>query len=93
MVVGWEVPPSGTIADGLWAVGTDIQPGRYRTAGPSGEWSCKWRRLDSPNDANAIVAPFFDGSSGYVDGPTYVEILAADKFFLSEDCEVWVKVE
>ncbi len=94
MIVGWETPPSNAIPNGLWAIGTDIEPGVYRTTGPTtGDLSCHWKRLDDPNDVNAFTFDIGERTSGYEDGPTYVKVLPADRYFYSSNCEPWTKVE
>ena len=86
--------PSGTIVDGMWLVGSDIQPGLYRTSGPSGELNCEWGRLQNLSEVEGIFLPFStDGTRGYESGPTYVEIKDTDKFFYSDSCEAWTLVE
>ena len=42
--------PKTTIdADGTYAVGTDIQPGVYSSAGPVGDGACYWKRVNGTN--------------------------------------------
>ena len=41
-------PKTSIDADGTYAVGTDIAPGVYSTAGPVGDGTCFWKRLGSP---------------------------------------------
>lgn len=105
MVVSWEVPPSGTIVNGTWRVGTEIQPGIYRTAGSiTGEdisasgydrgHKCVWGRAtegESPNDANPGSFIFASSRANLSHGPMRVEILPTDEYFYSSDCQPWVK--
>ena len=43
-------PPKTTIdADGTYAVGKDIQPGVYSSAGPVGDGACYWKRVNGTN--------------------------------------------
>ena len=68
-----------SFGDGIFQVGVDIQPGRYRTEGtPSG---CYWARLASRDD-------IIDNNFG--DGQQIVDILASDTFFESSSCGRWI---
>ncbi|MEV1175293.1 hypothetical protein [Nonomuraea sp. NPDC049784] len=65
-------------------VGTDIQPGTYRTTGPTGGFSmCYWARLRSAT--GEIIA------TGMPKGPASVTIDATDKAFLTGGCAEWTK--
>jgi hypothetical protein len=79
------VRPTGaflTFGDGTFTVGTDIQPGTYRTR--SGSPGCYWERLKG-----------FSGTFGDIitndntDGPAVVTIAASDKGFQSSGCGTW----
>ncbi|MGY1653397.1 hypothetical protein [Geodermatophilus sp. SYSU D01119] len=73
-------PPG--FSDGTYLVGTDVQPGLYRSTGAAG---CYWERLDDvTGDFDAILAN--DNPSGQ----TYVEILPTDVAFMTEDCGRWM---
>ena len=89
MIVEWPVNPNATIIDGVWRVGSDIQPGLYRTVPPERDFGgCYWARLaDLSGTFDAIIA------SGYSDSPVYVEIEASDAAFEATDCGIWSKVE
>ncbi|MEQ4716134.1 hypothetical protein [Nonomuraea sp. B19D2] len=64
-------------------VGTDIQPGTYRTTGPvAGSGMCYWARLRGATD---IVA------TGMPKGPASVTIEPADKAFVTGGCAEWTK--
>lgn len=66
--------------DGTYAVGTDIAPGTYSTAGPVGKGTCYWKR----------VAP--DGSlidNAISKKPQVVQIDASDKAFKTNGCQPW----
>ncbi|MFI7634517.1 hypothetical protein [Nonomuraea sp. NPDC049400] len=64
-------------------VGTDIQPGTYRTTGPvAGSGMCYWARVRGATD---IVA------TGMPKGPASVTIEAADKAFVTGGCAEWTK--
>lgn len=77
-------PPPGpktTIdADGTYAVGTDIVPGNYASAGPNPDGrACYWKRMNG---------------EGLVDNsltkkPAVVQISAGDTAFTTNDCQPW----
>lgn len=72
-------PLSGPIGDGVWIVGTDIQPGRYTSDGGA---ACVWQRLSGfggTSDESLEVG--FTGTA---------EILATDRGFSSSHCGTWV---
>jgi hypothetical protein len=76
-------PPG--FGDGTYLVGTDVQPGLYRTDGAT---TCSWRRLsDLSGDYDAILA-----SDYFSDGQAYVEILPTDGAFSTDDCGRWAPV-
>ena len=83
MTVEWQVPPNNAILDGIWRVGTDIEPGLYRTMSQG----CYWARLRNLTGRDDILAN--DNTSG----PAYVEILPTDIAFESSRCGTWAKVE
>ncbi|MFI7124417.1 hypothetical protein ACIBQ1_01905 [Nonomuraea sp. NPDC050153] len=66
-------------------VGTDIQPGTYRTAGPTaGIPMCYWARLRSATGDEI--------ASGMPSGPASVTVQATDKAFRTAGCAEWTKV-
>ena len=81
-------PPPGpktTIDDdGTYAVGTDIMPGIYRSAGRGmhPDPDCYWARLRSL-DTHDII-----DNNGSL-GPQVVEIQASDAAFLTQNCIPW----
>ncbi|SFP89027.1 hypothetical protein SAMN05660464_0005 [Geodermatophilus dictyosporus] len=76
---------SGAFDDGTYLVGSEIQPGTYRSTGGSG---CSWKRLaDLTGDYDAILA-----SDHFVDGQAYVEISPTDVAFSTDDCGTWSRV-
>jgi hypothetical protein len=83
-------PPPGpktTIdEDGTYAVGTDIVPGTYRTAGRGmdGEPDCYWARLRSL-DTHDII------NNNNSPGPQIVEVQPSDIAFLTQNCLPWQK--
>jgi len=77
-------PAAGTsFSSGTYEVGTEIQPGNYRTSGS--DW-CYWERLTS-NDGefDSIIA------NGNEDGPSSVSIKSSDAYVkFSGNC-TWTK--
>lgn len=68
-------------ADGTYAVGTDIAPGVYASAGPVGDGTCFWKRLGNPDGAtldNALTKK-----------PQTVQIDPTDKSFKTSGCQPW----
>jgi hypothetical protein len=65
--------------DGTYAVGTDIAPGVYQSAGPTDEGACYWKRAagDTMVD-NALTKK-----------PAFVQILPTDTAFSTSDCQAW----
>lgn len=76
-----EVASMSEFGNGVWHVGVDIVPGRYRAEGGS---SCYWQK--SPVDASDDII-----DNGLVDGPTTV-VIQDDILFTSQDCGTWTKV-
>jgi hypothetical protein len=67
--------------DGTYAVGTDIAPGTYSSAGPVGSGTCYWKRLGNP-DGNLI-------DNAMTKKPQVVQIDPADKSFKTSGCQPW----
>ncbi|CAA0126720.1 Uncharacterised protein [Mycolicibacterium vanbaalenii] len=65
--------------DGSYAVGTEIVPGVYQSAGPIDDGACYWKRTagDEMVD-NALTKK-----------PAFVEILPTDTTFSTSDCQTW----
>ncbi|WP_344837302.1 hypothetical protein [Nonomuraea dietziae] len=82
-------PPEGGLPPGIGiqVVGADIQPGTYRTDGPSpGMPLCYWARLKGTGgDPSEVI------TSGLPSGPATVTIEATDKAFQSGGCKPWVR--
>jgi hypothetical protein len=77
-------PPPGpktTIdADGTYAVGTDIVPGNYTSAGPTPDGgACYWKRTNG----DALV------DNSLTKKPAVVQISAGDTAFTTSDCQPW----
>lgn len=71
--------------DGTLVVGTDVQPGTYRTTGAD---FCVWeRRSGVSGDIDEFLA------GGVASGPTVVEILATDVAFYTGGCPEWTAVQ
>lgn len=66
-------------ADGSYAVGIDIAPGSYQSAGPVDDGACYWKRTagDELVD-NALTKK-----------PAFVQILPTDTTFSTSECQVW----
>lgn len=74
-------PKTAIDADGTYAVGTDIAPGVYSTAGPVGDGACFWKRIGNPDGAtidNALTKK-----------PQTVQIDPTDQSFKTNGCQPW----
>jgi hypothetical protein len=76
-------PPPGpktTIdADGTYAVGKDIQPGNYSSAGPVGDGACYWKRVSGSDIVdNALTKK-----------AQIVQIAPTDTAFTTNECQSW----
>ncbi|WP_123029258.1 hypothetical protein [Mycolicibacterium stellerae] len=79
-------PPPGpktSFGDGTYAVGTDITPGVYQSAGPVGDGACYWKRVNG----DGIVA------NAMTKKPQTVQIEAGDTAFTSSECQDWQKTD
>jgi hypothetical protein len=74
--------PAVAFGDGVRVVGSDIQPGIYKTAGAG---SCYWARMGDLAGSNI-------NENGIVTGPTTVEVLASDKAFKTSGGCDWSRV-
>jgi hypothetical protein len=75
---------SSGFGDGTYLVGSEIQPGTYRSTGSSG---CYWKRLSNlQGDLDAILA------NDDPEGQAYVEILPTDVAFSTDDCGTWSRI-
>jgi len=72
--------PKTTIdGDGTYAVGKDIVPGNYASAGPVQDGACYWKRTSGDEMVdNALTKK-----------PQVVQILASDTTFTTNDCQSW----
>src|ERR1700677_1439522 len=67
--------------DGTYAVGTEVVPGIYSSAGPVGDGTCYWKRTGNPDGAlidNALSKK-----------PQVVRIDPTDKAFKTTGCQPW----
>lgn len=73
-------PKTSIDSDGIYKVGTDIVPGTYASAGPSGEGVCYWRRADATDTTldNAMTKK-----------PQVVAITPDDVVFKTNGCQAW----
>ena len=78
--------PKTSFSAGTYEVGTDIQPGKYKTPGPEGgSGICYWARLkDTSGGPSAIIA------NGVPQGPSTVTIARTDAAFETSGC-TWTK--
>jgi hypothetical protein len=67
--------------DGTFAVGSDIVPGTYSTAGPVGNGTCYWKRSGNPDGA------LLDNSLSKK--AQVVVIQPTDKAFKTDGCQPW----
>ena len=77
-----------SFSDGTYVIGTDIQPGVYKTSGPDSTnivGSCYWARLASLDTSNI-------NHNNNISGPTTIQLQSGDKALeLSGGCN-WHKV-
>jgi hypothetical protein len=71
--------------DGTYAVGTDIVPGTYTSAGPLDNGVCYWKRLGSGDDGKQVV------DNAMSKKPQVVRIDPTDKAFKTDGCQPWQK--
>lgn len=73
--------------DGNFAVGTDIVPGVYSTAGPAGNGTCYWKRLGTEDNGNTII------DNAMSKKPQVVQIEPTDKAFKTDGCQPWQRTD
>jgi hypothetical protein len=66
-------------AAGSYAVGKDIAPGVYQSAGPTDNSACYWKRTAG----DKLV------DNGLTKKPATVQILPTDTTFTTSDCQAW----
>ncbi|MFF4061525.1 hypothetical protein ACFYZ8_35260 [Streptomyces sp. NPDC001668] len=70
---------------GMFAVGTDIAPGTYRSTGNTDD-SCYWERTkDAEHGLDSILA------NDNVNGTAVVKVSASDAYFKTTGCKDWKK--
>lgn len=72
--------------DGTYAVGTDIVPGTYSSAGPVGKGTCYWKRVSGPNGTDIV-------DNAMTKKPQVVQIDPSDKAFKTDGCQPWQKTD
>src|SRR5262245_38093000 len=73
--------PMTSFGDGTYAVGTEIEPGVYQSAGPVEGSACYWKRSNNDGTvANAMTKK-----------PQTVEIAPGDTTFKTSKCQEWQK--
>lgn len=85
--VTYTPPPPKSWSDGTYVVGTDIQPGIYKTSGQGDDATigCYWARLSSLNTQDII-------DNGNITGMTTIQVGSGDKALqLSGGCH-WSKI-
>src|SRR4051812_9210523 len=72
--------PKTTIdADGTYAVGKDIQPGTYSSAGPVGDGACYWKRTNGTSIVDNALSK----------KAQIVQVDASDTSFTTHHCQAW----
>lgn len=66
-------------ADGSYAVGTDIAPGVYQSAGPVDAGACYWKRTAGDQLVDNRLTK----------KPSFVQIMPTDTTFTTSDCQAW----
>lgn len=74
--------PTATITDGIWVVGTDIQPGTYRVTAAVTQ-SCYWAIYQSGTNTSKII------ENDTVSGGFPQVTLTTGQDFRSDDCGTW----
>jgi len=72
-----------SFGDGIYIVGTDLEPGTYKNSGGQG---CYWARLSGFGGTLDEIK-----ANGNTDTSTIVTIVASDKGFQSNRCGTWTK--
>lgn len=73
-------PKTSIDKDGIYAVGSDIAPGIYSSAGPAGDGTCYWKRT---NPDGGII------DNAMSKKPQVVQIDPGDKAFKTSGCQPW----
>ena len=76
--------PRTTIdSDGTYAVGTEIAPGTYSSAGPVEDSACYWKRLNGSTVVDNALSR----------KPQVVQIDSGDTAFKTDHCQPWQKLD
>jgi hypothetical protein len=76
--------PRTTIdGDGTYAVGTEIVPGTYSSAGPVGDSACYWTRLNGSTVIDNALSK----------KAQLVQIDSGDTTFKTDQCQPWQKLD
>ena len=78
--------PRTEFGSGVWEVGVDIAPGKYKTSGTDG-YGCYYARLVAADGSLSDII-----GNGFVQGPATVTIKQSDGYFETSGCERWVRV-
>ncbi|WP_338887828.1 hypothetical protein [Rhodococcus sovatensis] len=79
--------PATSFGNGTWAVGSDIAPGTYVSAGSTDEYGCYWERASSfYGDFDSIIANDFVSPES---GQAVVTIKSTDVAFIPDYCGTW----
>jgi hypothetical protein len=65
--------------DGTYTVGSDIAPGVYSSAGPAGNGTCYWKRLNGSDTVDNAMSR----------KPQVVRIDSGDTAFKTDGCQPW----
>ncbi|MGV0742977.1 hypothetical protein [Mycolicibacterium sp. XJ870] len=82
-------PPAPATAidhDGIFVVGTDIEPGTYASAGPVENGTCYWKRMADLHGGDIV-------DNAFSKKPQTVLIDATDKAFKTSGCQTWQKTD
>ena len=69
--------------DGTYAVGNDIAPGTYESAGPVADGACYWKRVNGSDIVDNALSK----------KPQVVQIDPTDTAFTTNDCQQWQKTD
>ena len=69
--------------DGTYAVGSQISPGTYSSAGPIPDGVCYWKRVSGDKVVDNAMSK----------KPQIVQIEASDTSFKTSDCQPWQKID
>lgn len=76
------VGPATSFTDGTFLVGTDVEPGTYKTPGDDLGLGCYWERAaDDTGSMDAIIA------NNYSTGPDRVTVASGEVFKTSGGCD------